>query len=250
MPTSRPTRSTSASGRAFAGRRRSGVDHKRRRKLPPRIRALVVAVALAALSCASPAGARVKGGDHANALLHGIPQHGTGLGRHSARVTMLEFADLQCPFCRDYHRQVFPTLVRRYVRTGKIRMRYVPLAFIGRDSVRAGKAAIAAGTENRLWNFVSVFFANQRIENTGYATDRFLRRVGRAARVSRRTIDARNHAHEEARLRWAERLARRLHVDSTPTFFLVRRGHKPHELRYRDFSRRSFTRPIDRALKR
>jgi protein-disulfide isomerase-like protein with CxxC motif len=66
----------------------------------------------------------------------------------------------------------------------------------------------------------------------------------------RRTIDDRNHSHERARLRWARRLARRLHVNSVPTFFLVRHGHRPRELRYDDFRPRSFTRPIDRVLRR
>jgi protein-disulfide isomerase len=216
-----------------------------------RLRAGVLCAAvLAPLACAAaPAGADVKGGEHARKLFRHIPQHGSVLGRRSARVTLIEFDDLQCPFCREYHRRVLPTLVRRYVRRGRIKMRWMGLDFIGRDSTRAARSAYAAGTENRLWQFAEVFLANQREENTGYATDRFLHDVGHAAGVSQKTIDHRNGAHEKRRIRAAWRLAKRLDVNSVPTFFIVRRGHRPRELRYHDFRRRSFTRPIDRALR-
>jgi hypothetical protein len=213
----------------------------------------VVCVAvLALLGCvaAAPAGAHAKGGAHARKLFRHIPQHGSFLGRRSARVTLIEFDDLQCPFCREYHRRVLPTLVRRYVRDGRVRMRWMGLDFIGRDSTPAARSAYAAGTENRLWQFAEVFLANQREENTGYATDSFLHDVGRAAGVSRHAIDHRNGAHERSRIRAAWRLAKRLHVNYTPALFIARRGHRPRELRYRDFRKRSFTRPIDRALRR
>lgn len=214
-----------------------------------RIRALVVAGAALACVAAAPASAGVKGGSHARKLFRHIPQHGSYLGRRSARVTLIEFDDLQCPFCREYHRRVLPTLVRRYVRRGRIRMRWMGLDFIGRDSTRGARSAYSAGTEGRLWQLAEVFLANQREENSGYATDRFLHAVGSAAGVSRHAIDHRNGAHEKSRIRAAWRLAKHLHVNYTPAFFIVRRGHRPRELRYRDFRKRSFTRPIDRALR-
>ena len=54
--------------------------------------------------------------------LKGIPQSGLALGSPKAPVTIVEFADLQCPFCAEYHRNVFPSILDRYVRTGKVRL--------------------------------------------------------------------------------------------------------------------------------
>src|SRR5436853_530826 len=87
-------------------------------------------------------------------LFSGIPQSGAVLGKPNAPVTMTEFADLQCPFCRRYTTDVLPTLVRDYVRTGKVKMVFRDIAFLGSDSVTAGRAAAAAGEQNKLWQFI------------------------------------------------------------------------------------------------
>src|SRR5204863_7739648 len=112
-------------------------------------------------------------------LFGGIPQQGIVLGNPKAPVTMTEFADLQCPVCRDYTAAVLPTLVRDYVRTGKVKMVFQDLAFLGDDSVTAGRAAAAAGAQNRLWQFADAFYGDQGDENSGYVTDSFVRGVAR-----------------------------------------------------------------------
>ena len=77
-------------------------------------------------------------------MLAGIPQSGIYLGNPAAPVPLVEFADLQCPFCREYTLQTLPQLVQDYVRTGKVRMEFRNLSFLGKDSVTAGRAAAAA----------------------------------------------------------------------------------------------------------
>ena len=64
-------------------------------------------------------------------LLEGIPQDGTALGRPDAPVTLVEYADLQCPYCAQWARGAFPRLVRDYVRTGKLRIEFRGLVLIG-----------------------------------------------------------------------------------------------------------------------
>jgi protein-disulfide isomerase len=101
----------------------------------------------------------------------GIPQHGNLLGKPSAPVTMVEYIDLQCPACRVFETEVMPTIVDGYVRTGKVKVEARPIAFIGPDSLRGRDATIAAGRQNRLFDFAQLLYANQGPENGGWLND-------------------------------------------------------------------------------
>jgi protein-disulfide isomerase len=92
-------------------------------------------------------------------------------------VTLQEYADLQCPFCREYTQKVLPAIMSKYVRTGKLRMEFHNFDIIGADSIKAAKMAEAAGRQNRLWNFIELFYNNQQEENSGYVTDKFLTQI-------------------------------------------------------------------------
>jgi protein-disulfide isomerase len=104
-------------------------------------------------------------------LFNGIPQHGNVLGSPKAPVTMVEYIDLQCPICRAFETEVMPTIVPRYVRTGKVRVEARPIAFIGPDSARGRSAALAAARQNRLFDFAQILYDNQGTENTGWLDD-------------------------------------------------------------------------------
>ena len=101
------------------------------------------------------------------ALVAGIPQHGTILGKPGATVRMLQFEDLQCPICKQYTDNAFSSIVNEYVRTGRIKIDFRGLAFLGPDSLKALKIAVAAGFQNRLWQVVGLFYDNQGPENSG-----------------------------------------------------------------------------------
>jgi protein-disulfide isomerase len=133
-------------------------------------------------TAASTTGA-VKGKAQVATLLRGIPQQGTTLGRSDAPVTLVEYADLKCPICQQYSLATQPTIIKRYVRTGKLRILFRPQTFVGSppgDSKRAAAFALAAAKQNRFWNFTELFYVNQQNENTGYATDGYLKRIGGA----------------------------------------------------------------------
>ena len=103
-------------------------------------------------------GAAVTGVSDARAMLAGIPQQGTRLGDPKAPVVLTEFADLQCPFCRDYALNVLPQIIERYVRTGKLRLELRLRSFLGEDSVTAARAPQRPATRNRLWHFAELFY--------------------------------------------------------------------------------------------
>ena len=119
----------------------------------------------------------LPGAVEAHRLFAGIPQHDNILGSPTAAVTMVEYVDLQCPHCREFEATVMPTIIRRFVRPGKLKLVARPIAFIGPDSVRGRDAAIAAAQQNRMFNFMQVTYYNQGIENTGWLNDDFVRRA-------------------------------------------------------------------------
>jgi protein-disulfide isomerase len=102
---------------------------------------------------------------------NGIPQRGDVLGSPKARVMMVTYIDLQCPICRAFETEVMPTILSRYVRTGKVKVVTRPIAFIGADSERGRRAALSAGLQNRAAQFTQLMYANQGAENSGWLTD-------------------------------------------------------------------------------
>jgi len=64
----------------------------------------------------------LPGAADVNTLFKGIPQHGLTLGNPKAPVTMVEYIDLQCPFCQQFETQVFPTILTKYIRTKKVKV--------------------------------------------------------------------------------------------------------------------------------
>ena len=213
---------------------------------------LVAAVAVAISQAGGSSGGDgggLRGAPGARALFRGVPQHGIALGDPDAPVTLTEFADLQCPFCRDYTLTVLPTLVRRYVRTGKVRMVFRNLAFIGPDSERAARMAAAAGLQDRLWQFTDLMYRNQGTENSGYVTDVYLRRLagGAGLDVGRAFTDATGEAVSE-QLDAAAPQAARFGIDSTPSFVLTRAGGQPQLISPSSLTVDQFARPIEAAL--
>jgi protein-disulfide isomerase len=182
--------------------------------------------------------------------LAGIPQRGVTLGNPDAPATLLEFADLQCPFCAEYATQALPTVVDQYVRTGKLKLQLRLLAFLGPDSKRGADVAAAATLQDRLWQFSEVFYRNQGPENSGYATDRFLRGLVRdtpGLDVAQASKDLDSPAATRL-LRQADRQAKALGVTGTPSFFIVRRGAMPEPLEVSSLDADGFTSALDTAL--
>jgi protein-disulfide isomerase len=214
--------------------------------------AVLGAVAVAAVLIAVVAtgggggGGSAKGSAGSVSALKGIPQSGIALGSPKAPVTMVEFADLQCPFCAEYHHNVFPRILDRYVRTGKVRLELRLLRFIGPDSDRLARVAQAAARQNRMWQFVGLAYARQGQENSGYATNAFINRL--AADAGLKKLDA--GAAAERQVQRNEQIARTVGVDSTPSFLIGRTGGTLSRFQPSDLTPSAFEPAIDRELAR
>ncbi|HEX3324214.1 MAG TPA: thioredoxin domain-containing protein [Solirubrobacterales bacterium] len=164
--------------------------------------ALVVVAVLVVVSQS-----QTSGGDASNITdvaevkqqLSGIPQSGMVLGDPSARVSLLEFGDLQCPVCKGYSEEVLPQVIENEVRSGEATLDFRNYTIIGPQSAPAGAAAIAAGEQGRGWNYVELFYRNQGAEDSGYVTDEFLTAIARGAGVP--DIAKWNHDRESGPVR-------------------------------------------------
>ena len=92
------------------------------------------------------------------------------LGSADAPVTIIEFTDLQCPYCAAFDKQTFPKLRKAYIDTGKVRYtsRDLPLP-MHPHAVPAAVAARCAGEQDRYWEFRhAVFDAQARLPSQPY----------------------------------------------------------------------------------
>jgi protein-disulfide isomerase len=243
--------------------------HKRRDEKRPRSRArlylaaaasaTLVAVALvvgsllgsSATSEATPATAQLLGVADNASLLAGIPQRGGVLGSPTARVTLIEYADLQCPYCGEFARNALPSLIQEYVRTGKVKLVFRGLAFVGPESEVALRASLAAGQQNRLWNFMHLLYANQGAENSGWVTDSFIRSVasGIAGLNVTRLVAGAQSSAVTGQIDAAQRLATSEGVNSTPSFRVGRTGGVLTALEVHSLDAAAFRPTLDRLLK-
>ena len=145
--------------------------------------ALIVISQSGGSSSSSPP-ADVTGAAQVDTELNGIPQTGQVLGDSAAPVTVIEYGDPQCSSCKFFSENVAPQLISAEVRPGKVKYEFRPFLIIGPDSKPAMKAALAAGEQNRLWQFLQLFYINQGGENSGYVTDSFLTGIARGAGVA------------------------------------------------------------------
>jgi protein-disulfide isomerase len=98
------------------------------------------------------------------------------LGSPTAPVTMVEFTDLQCPFCRQFHMTAFEQIKKNYIDTGKVR--YVSLNFplsMHPFAMPAAEAAECAGAQGKFWDMRHTIFVNNANLTPGsfetFATD-------------------------------------------------------------------------------
>lgn len=187
--------------------------------------ALIAASLIGARAGESAPATEVSGGT-TSALLSGIPQSGAVLGRPDAPVTLVEFADVQCPYCADWSQTAFAEIVRDYVRPGKVRLVFSGLAFIGADSERGLRFTLTAGRQGRLWHAVHLLYANQGSENSGWVGDELLRKVGAAipGLDVERALRESSSPKIERQMAVSGATATRLGIRGTPAFAAGRTG--------------------------
>jgi protein-disulfide isomerase len=186
---------------------------------------VVVAAALAAvlIGASQVSAEETRMGDPAPAVdsfFAGIEQHGVALGSPQAPVTLVEYADLQCPYCAHWSHETLPVLLHEYVEAGELRIVFQGLAFIGDDSDKALRTAIAAGHDDHLWDVVHALYARQGAENSGWVSDALVDEIaaGVPGLDGEQLLTTRWESSITVEMNRAAAAATRAGVQSTPAF--------------------------------
>ena len=154
----------------------------------------------------------------------GEPQASAGgafnvIGRDDAPVTIIEFTDLQCPYCARYASQTFPRLKREYVDTGKLRYtsRDLPLPFHS-FALPAAVASRCAGEQGRFWEYREALFASQSL----LGTEPYGRIAGQLGLDVGQLEACRANGEQESNVRADLAMAAQHGIRSTPTFVIGR----------------------------
>jgi len=88
-------------------------------------------------------------------------------GSSDAPITIIEFSDFQCPFCSRFHNETLPTILEKYVDTGKVKFVYrdFPIQSLHPNAMPAAAASECAHEQNKYWEYHDALFERQQTWN-------------------------------------------------------------------------------------
>jgi protein-disulfide isomerase len=159
----------------------------------------------------APAAADASGVRRVNVTTGDAPS----LGPADAPVTIIEFSDYQCPYCKLWHDSVYDRLLANY--PGKVRFVYRDFPLDGHpEALPAAEAAQCAGEQNAYWKYHDVLFGEQYgLSNAAYL--RYAQDLGLNMPAFTACLDGHRF---QAAVKDSLRYAVGLGVGSTPTFYI------------------------------
>ncbi len=84
-------------------------------------------------------------------------------GDKNASVTIVEFSDFECPFCKAFFDDAYPEIKEKYIDTGKVKFsyRHFPLSSIHPNAQIAAEASECANEQDKFWEYHDILFNNQ-----------------------------------------------------------------------------------------
>lgn len=145
------------------------------------------------------------------------------LGDPSAPVTIIEFGDYQCPFCKRWNENTKPAIEEKIIETGRANLIYVDLAIIGPDSVKIHAGSYCAADQGLYWEYHDFAYASQGHENDGWANSENVKLL--ASEITGIDTDVFNDCLDskkyEQRVNDNKKIATDAGVRSTPSFIIV-----------------------------
>jgi protein-disulfide isomerase len=188
-------------------------------------------------------------------LLAGSAQAGNALGNPNAPITLQYFGDLECPVCKEFTLGALPAIIQKWVRGGKLRIEYRALETATREPEvfkSQQVAALAAGKQNKMWNFIETFYHEQGEEDSGYVTDNYLQKLAQQVpglNFARWTSD-RNEPALANQVTADAQAANAAGFNGTPSFLIGRSGGTAQKLEAASLTEpTSFDSAIEQLLK-
>ena len=144
---------------------------------------------------------------------------GYALGRADAPLTMVEFTDLQCPYCRQFALGAFDDIRKNWIDTGKLRFisRDFPLDFHA-QAMPAARAARCAGEQGKFWEMRLALVRNANLLSADYIT-----KTGTDLNLDAKALsDCRASTKYDAEIAAELQEGTRLGLSGTPTFVVGR----------------------------
>jgi len=144
------------------------------------------------------------------------------LGDLNAPLTMVEFGDYQCTFCKKFFLETEESIITNYVKTGKVKILFKDFLVVNDDSVNAASAAHCANDQKMFWQYHSILYNNWDGEGTGWASSEQLHQF-----ASTLGLDMDKFSECMSQSKWKDLVlsshadGRALGVDATPTFFII-----------------------------
>jgi protein-disulfide isomerase len=172
-----------------------------------------------------------------NNLVGGIPQTGNSLGSPTAPVTLQYYGDLECPICQKFTLGALPSLIQNWVRAGKLRIEYKSLETATREPETfktQQAAALAAGKQAKMWNFIETFYHEQGAEDSGYVTEQYLHNLARQVTGLNlvKWSQDRTNPHYASEIEADAQSANAHNFTGTPSFLIGHTGGTPQVLEY------------------
>jgi protein-disulfide isomerase len=150
-------------------------------------------------------------------------------GPVDAPITIIEFSDYECPYCKKWHAETWPLIKQNYGDKVRLVYRDFPLIGLHANAVPAAEAAECANVQNKYWEFNDALFAtSSRLSRSVYES--VAGDLGLDMASFKQCLDERRFQKEvEADYTYASDLG----VSSTPTFFingLALVGAQPYEV--------------------
>ncbi|HSW87601.1 MAG TPA: DsbA family protein [Candidatus Saccharimonadales bacterium] len=148
--------------------------------------------------------------------------HFPTLGQENAKVTIVEFADPRCPFCKQWTDNTFPQLKSDYIDTGKVKFYFRNYDFLGPSSVIAGNALECANEQGKFWDLHDYFYKNQPDESdtSMFTTDKLSGIAGSLGMDSTQFSSCLSSNKDNAAVAQDLSEGQKAGVNGTPTFFV------------------------------
>ena len=144
------------------------------------------------------------------------------LGNVNAPLTMIEFGDYQCTYCKKFFSETEGSIIENYVKTGKVKIMFKDFIVVGGDSTNAANAAHCANDQKMFWSYHSILYNNWDGEGTGWASFERLHEF-----ANKLGLDMNEFSECMSESKWEELInssqkdGRIIGVTATPTFFII-----------------------------